>query len=187
MRWGYKRNPMCRLTSSTMLSSIDLAGILPRNRVPCYLGDFPIDKLPPRNSLRPPCCFIVNTDPHDKPGMHWIALCIPPGTRSSIIYMDPLACQLHRLLSPLVSLLAGYSQVTTMPYAIQPVNSFRCGAFCAFLLVHLPLYNYALHSLVRHYFSANDLPHNEAVISRWWYKRAEGSAAISFFPLHSAR
>ena len=38
---------------------------------PIMKGEFPSDKLPIVDTY--PSAMIANTDPHDEPGMHWIA------------------------------------------------------------------------------------------------------------------
>ena len=50
-----------------------------------YLGTFPADKLPPRPSKN--TCFISNTDPHTKPGQHWVAVYVD--NRGTPYYFDP--------------------------------------------------------------------------------------------------
>ena len=40
--------------------------------VPSFIGTYPRDKLPPIRTL--PASLIVNTDPSDKPGEHWVAI-----------------------------------------------------------------------------------------------------------------
>ena len=39
-----------------------------------FLGVFPIDRLPQQIPHRRPLLLVCNTDPHDKPGEHWIVL-----------------------------------------------------------------------------------------------------------------
>ena len=41
---------------------------------PVFHGTVPCDRLPKKLSKEGPTAYIVNTDPHDEPGMHWIAL-----------------------------------------------------------------------------------------------------------------
>ena len=50
-----------------------LAGTHPRlSRV--FYGTVPYDRLPRTLPPEGPIAFIVNTDPHDEPGRHWIAM-----------------------------------------------------------------------------------------------------------------
>ena len=37
-----------------------------------YLGTYPVDSLPTQR--KPLTCFVSNTDPHDEPGEHWVAV-----------------------------------------------------------------------------------------------------------------
>lgn len=58
----------------------------------CFNFVYPIDKLPPKNSLkynsRGEGFVVVNTDPSYKKGSHWIALCISPSQFSADEYFD---------------------------------------------------------------------------------------------------
>lgn len=37
-----------------------------------FIGIYPSDQLP--DTVPWPCALVVNTDPHDKPGQHWVAI-----------------------------------------------------------------------------------------------------------------
>lgn len=41
---------------------------------PIFLGVFPCDRLPIQLNKSGPSLMVCNTDPHDKPGQHWIVL-----------------------------------------------------------------------------------------------------------------
>jgi len=82
--------------------------------------------------------------------------------------MDPLALSLHKLLQPLRVWLEGERLVATLPYAIQPTQSVWCGAYCVFLLHHLPKHGYNLNHIVHTYFSSDDLMYNDHFIKQWW-------------------
>ena len=52
-----------------------------------FLGVFSCDRLPIVSQL--PCSLIMNTDPHDKPGQHWVAIYINAKRKGYIlIHMD---------------------------------------------------------------------------------------------------
>lgn len=44
-----------------------------------FKGVFPSDELPKSPSKTTTAAYIVNTDPHDKPGKHWLALWVENG------------------------------------------------------------------------------------------------------------
>ena len=52
-----------------------------------FLGVFSLDTLP-RIIRKRPAAFIANTDPHDKPGTHWIAFYFPKKTDYFLEYFD---------------------------------------------------------------------------------------------------
>ena len=156
----------------SLLSSLDLQrGVL----LPSYLGDFPIDQLP-----RPPPApagysFIANTDDSSRSGSHWFAVARPPGPHSALLLLlDPFAIPLHRILAPLRQWI-GDATVKTLPFAIQPLTSDKCGAFCVFLLAHLPLFNYDVDRMTRTLFSEENLQANQNRVFSWWLNRVEGS------------
>ena len=43
---------------------------------PMFIGVFACDRLPTRLNISGPLLMVCNTDPHDKPGQHWIVLYI---------------------------------------------------------------------------------------------------------------
>ena len=52
-----------------------------------FIGVFPLDRLPPLSSIASYSSFIVNTQPANLPGMHWLAVFASP----SLTYVfDPL-------------------------------------------------------------------------------------------------
>jgi len=58
------------------MNSIKIQQLLKKRCGQTFLGVFPIDRLPQRLPPRRPLLLVCNTDPHDKPGNHWIALYI---------------------------------------------------------------------------------------------------------------
>ena len=55
------------------LNTVQLLEIIKSDQIASkdFLGVFPRDKLP--NRLKYPCSFIVNTDPSNLSGQHWLA------------------------------------------------------------------------------------------------------------------
>lgn len=91
-----------------------------------FRGVFACDRLPSVNHL--PCTIIVNTDPSNEPGEHWVALHLMEGSRCD--YFDPFG------FPPLVPEL----QVFTHRYGhrgqrynrvtMQDVTTTLCGDYC---------------------------------------------------------
>lgn len=69
------------------LNNIQLEKILKKDKCTRqkFIGIFPRDKLPKRVEF--PSCFIFNTDPHDRPGEHWIAVYID--NKGKCQFFDP--------------------------------------------------------------------------------------------------
>lgn len=69
------------MTSSTIIPPLDtttLHRLLSSTHGTHFLGVFALDQLPPRlpNDNQHSYCLIVNTDPSNLPGMHWLAVYI---------------------------------------------------------------------------------------------------------------
>ena len=106
------------------LSTADIA-----NKCQCsnFIGVFAIDALPPARRLPNKCKFIVNTQPHNLPGEHWLAV------YGNIIF-DPLGiCYPETLVD---YLLQRYDNIkTNHGHHYQSVwDSKACGYFCLYFL-----------------------------------------------------
>jgi hypothetical protein len=141
-----------------------------------YLGDFPLDCLPPMKEIVAPiggACLLVNSDRAGAPGEHWMAICVPPANqRRSSIFIEPFGLPLDQLLPPLRTWLEALplEGIARLPYQIQPIGSILCGAYCAFCISHLPMYNYKLIHLTNREFDESNLQMNEKKMSKFWYK-----------------
>lgn len=97
-----------------------------------FLGVYAAD-LVPRTSGRGRgcCCCIANTDPHNRPGEHWVALVFENGQVRE--YFDPYGMPLetypalHNRLRNIV-----LSRQST--WSVQPPLSSMCGHFCIYYL-----------------------------------------------------
>lgn len=151
-----------------MISTIELDRLMTK-LLSTYKGAFAIDQLP-ANVLSRPSCFISNTDVAALPGSHWMAICLPP-EKHLLYFIDPYDLPLHKMLPHLRKWLKQHPfQIITLPYAIQPLHSTLCGAYCAFILYHLPLFNYNLNKVILYYFNHYDLGQNESIVASWWCK-----------------
>lgn len=89
-----------------------------------FLGAFASDQLP--NSRKGTHGVIINTDPHTKPGTHWVAIHAENGSAE---YFDPFG------LPPFVPsiqkhLLSQYRKVVYCTAPLQAFVSIKCGEFC---------------------------------------------------------
>ncbi len=94
------------------------------------LGVFPCDRVP-SGIKRVPCCIIVNTDPHDKPGRHWILLYLP--TEGVCELFDSYGREPEGRVA---ALLKPYSVVSWNRRQVQSVLSSVCGAHCLYVAHH---------------------------------------------------
>lgn len=151
-----------------------------------YLGDFPIDSIPPVDSFYSgPTSCIVNCDVASEPGSHWFALAIIPKNRE-VLFIEPMGLEklLLRSLKPLDQWCkralhrVGGGRLSMLPFAIQPRQSTLCGAYCAYIISRLHLYNFDLKSLTEREFlrQAAAAAGNDQRVAAWWYKRHEANA-----------
>jgi hypothetical protein len=112
-----------------------------------FVGVFPCDRLP---SLKPGQAMIVNTDPHTKPGQHWVAFY---KTKSmDLEYFDSFG------LPPLVSHLKNYinmgahNHFTYSTVQLQHESSQTCGNHCISFVKHR-LLDQPFASLLAHFSS----------------------------------
>jgi hypothetical protein len=93
-----------------------------------FLGCFASDQLPTPNV--PTYGFVVNLDPHDKPGSHWVAIYVSNGIGE---YFDPFG--LPPLSVEIIEFLEKYTkQATYVTTPIQSMTSRKCGGFCILYL-----------------------------------------------------
>ena len=93
---------------------------------PYFQGVYPADRLP-RQVLEGG--YIVNTDPHDQPGQHWLALWVEKPSHCEMFdsyglplkfYKDP---SLHRWWNQ-------FATMTRSGQSIQSLQSQACGHYC---------------------------------------------------------
>ena len=91
-----------------------------------FLGVFAIDRLPQPLPTRRPLILVCNTDPHDRPGEHWIVLYINTNGE----YFDSFAEKPRRTFE---LYLDKYCARWTMNNkTLQSVISSFCGHYCVF-------------------------------------------------------
>lgn len=96
---------------------------------PRFRGVFPCDLLPRR--IGDGETLILNTDPHDKPGKHYVAIYRKGG---STFYFDPLRLSAEDIFPTLYRNLVKAKLTPlhhVLPDSIQAADSTYCGLFCA--------------------------------------------------------
>ena len=92
-----------------------------------FLGCFPCDQLPDPHSLHFPISLIVNLDPHQFPGTHWIAI-FAYGLKEKVIYFDSLAIPFSGIVFN--SFLYAFPGVLYNKRPYQSPLSNTCAHFC---------------------------------------------------------
>ena len=105
-----------------MLSGDEINSILEEK--PNFIGCFARNELP---QVSQPCSFIVNTDPSDRSGSHWLAIVL---RQETALYFDSFGLP---ILEPDIKnyLSQYYSYVIYNTECIQDTLSEYCGYYCA--------------------------------------------------------
>ncbi len=98
----------------------------------CYVGTYARNQLPDRFIPQRPFALIMNTDPIDRPGQHWVAIFVDEN--NDAVYFDsygfpPLHIDVNKFFDK--------QKVNKFVYntkQIQGVTSTTCGAYCVTFL-----------------------------------------------------
>ena len=103
--------------------------------VPYFVGVFASDCLPTSLHRQGPQAYVVNTDPHGRPGQHWLALWMPGDDTCEI--MDSFGLLLEQYGSrPLEAWLARHwKAVDTNHASLQALTSWTCGHYVLMYLM----------------------------------------------------
>lgn len=100
-----------------------------------YGGTLPCDRLPMTQDRAGRRAFIVNTDPHDRPGTHWVALWTD---RDECELFDSIAMPLgyYKTAAPLeIWIERHYLTCASNADAVQAITNQTCGYYCLFYLL----------------------------------------------------
>ena len=106
----------------------------------CSLGKYfyktvACDRLPKKPVKRTPVAYIVNTDPHDKPGKHWLALWTE-GNKCEVFDSYGLPLEVYQTTKPLENWLKEqWKYVIHNTSPLQSVYSQSCGDYALFFLI----------------------------------------------------
>ena len=105
------------------MNSAQIQSLLERYVPHCYkVGVFPKDKIPfplPKRS-----CFVINTDPSDKPGEHWLALFV----FDDVEFFDSYA------YSPRFYGFT-FNAISALKHSAQSLQGNTCGDHCVMFLI----------------------------------------------------
>ena len=95
------------------------------SRVAQWLGVYARDELPDLNHQHRPFALVLNTDPHDKPGQHWLAMYAPPSGPIELFDSFGFMPEFYGF----DNLNYKYSSLQ-----LQPDSSNTCGYYCLFFI-----------------------------------------------------
>ena len=102
---------------------------------PFFGGTLPCDELPTPPPRRDPRAYIVNTDPADQPGRHWLALWTEHQT-CEVLDSYALPLTVYETTRPLQDWLDRHWQtVVTTEQSLQSPYSQSCGAYALLSLM----------------------------------------------------
>jgi len=125
-----------------------------------FMGVFARDRLPLQLPQRRPLLLICNTDPHDEPGEHWIAMFI--GNNAKGEYFDSYGRD-----APLIfkNYLNRYcTNWIKNDVRVQSVLSSFCGHYCAFYCL-FKAHDHDMRSIVNCF--TDDMSANDAMVHRF--------------------
>lgn len=148
------------------MNEIDLEKFLKRHCATIFHGIYPIDRLPRSLPTRRPLLLVANTDPHDKPGRHWIAIYLD--TNNGGEYFDSMGEEPLRLFDKFLSKFC--SRYVYNDLQIQSRTSFVCGhhVLVYSLLKELKM---SLHAIILLF--SNDFHLNDVVVHRLYHTLME--------------
>lgn len=102
---------------------------------PYFYGTVACDRLPHRPIRKEPRGYIVNTDPHDQPGRHWLALWTHSGNICEVMDSYALPLDSYMTAKPLQDWLKRqWKYVIYNEQSLQSIYSKSCGDYALFYL-----------------------------------------------------
>lgn len=98
-----------------------------------YLGVYPADEIPEHAIDAYPCCAVVNTKPHNHPGMHWV--CFVKDEKNNGTYFDSYGTGPGNFEEMSV-VLESCHQLEFNDTQLQTPFSAVCGQYCIFFIIH---------------------------------------------------
>ena len=149
----------CRVVASIM-NSVQIQSILQHTLGDTFCGVFAADTVPKKLKTLP-AAMVVNTDPSDQPGTHWVALFFDVNNHAD--YFDsygekPAICTINDLLRFCESWNYNDKQ-------IQANLSSVCGHYCVYFAIQRAA-GKTFEELLKD-FSREDLEENDTAVTEW--------------------
>lgn len=116
--------------NSLQLTSILQSDLFTNN---CFKGVFASDTIP-QNFNSYPCTFILNTDPHTKPGSHWLAVYM--NSFDDVEFFDSYAHTPSYFSGAIQQYFKRFSTVTYNDVPLQSDKTAVCGQYCVYYVYH---------------------------------------------------
>ena len=102
---------------------------------PHFYGTVACDRLPRRLVKKEPRGYIMNTDPHDRPGKHWLALWTHSGSVGEVMDSYALPLDSYEATEPLKDWLkTPWKYVVKNGQSLQSIYSKSCSDYASFYL-----------------------------------------------------
>jgi hypothetical protein len=121
----------------------------------CFGGVNPLDKLP--NNIQLGNFYIINSDPAELPGEHWICVFFP--RKSHPEFFDSLGRNPSSYSAAITDFMGDEYVYNSVKF--QPQDSATCGLYCLYFLYHRIRNNSYIDIICR--FSG-DLQHNDSIV-----------------------
>jgi len=125
-----------------------------------FLGVFARDRLPARLPPKRPLMLICNTDPHDKPGEHWIAMFLGENAKGE--YFDSYGRDAPLIFKNFLNKFC--TNWIRNDARLQSVISSFCGHYCAFYCLFKSL-DYSMTRIVDCF--TDDTSANDAMVHKF--------------------
>ena len=127
----------------------------------CFEGVYPADRLPRQVSW--PCCMIINTDPADEQGEHWVAVYIDGAGVG--VYFDSFGRAPPRTFGSFLH--RNTVELTYNSKVLQSVYSYTCGYYCLYFLIKA-VSGQSLSRILR-VFDEHKPYRNDIRVIRWYH------------------
>ena len=142
-----------------------LNSILSRALSSAFAGVYARDRIPQR--LRPyEKAMVINTDPHDKPGAHWVCVySVPPVVEYFDSYgMKPYFPEILNFIE------RQQAHPVWNPYTYQALNTTVCGQYCVYFLLQRHKRKKTVQDWLLPFPPSTPL-HQDCYIARWFLEK----------------
>lgn len=148
------------------MNTLDLEMILKKHCPDIFFGVFPIDRLPKNPPPKRPLLLVCNTDKHDKPGKHWVAIYLDKNDRGE--YFDSLGREPLKEFDKFLKEFSAHYVYNDLQ--IQSSVSFVCG-YHVLLYSALKNLNFSMREIILMF--SNDFTLNDLIVHHMYHRLFE--------------